>query len=272
MKIDFNNDIFVSVYDNCPLWSSQFGFTILDKIDFTESAVVLDVGTGTGFPALEIAERMGNESTVYGLDHWGAALKRAEIKAEQLDIKNVIFTNASVFEIPHENNFFDFIVSNNCLNNVAEYDKALKECHRVLKPDGKIIQTFNLPETMKEFYDIFTALLSEKGMQAELKNLNNQIFGKRKSTKNTINATQEAGFYIHESTEHCFPWRFRNGTSLFNHSFVKMAWLSDWHTIVNESQRTSFFTELEKNLNDYATKNKGLNFKIPYACIVAKKL
>lgn len=267
--VDFNNDLFVSVYDNCPLWSSQFGFTILDKIDFKENAVVLDVGTGTGFPALEIAERMGNESTVYGIDHWGTALKRAKIKADQLDVNNIIFSNASVLEMPYDDNFFDLIVSNNCLNNIPEYDVALKECYRVLKPDGKIIQTFNLPETIKEFYEVFKALLSEKEMRDELEKLDNHIFSNRKSTAYTVKATEEAGFYVHEVTEHCFPWRFRNGTSLFNHSFVKMAWLSGWHNIINESQRTSFFMELEKKLNAYAAENNGLNFKIPYACIVA---
>ena len=67
MKIDFGDDVFVSVYDNCPLWSSQFGYTILDKIDFMDNLTVLDIGTGTGFPAIEIAERMGNKSVVYAM-------------------------------------------------------------------------------------------------------------------------------------------------------------------------------------------------------------
>ena len=271
MKIDFNDDIFVSVYDNCPLWSSQFGYTILDKIDFKENANVLDIGTGTGFPAIDIAERMGNKSVVYAIDHWSTALKRAEIKASQLDVNNVIFKNASVLDIPFEDNFFDLVVSNNCLNNVYEYDKALKECYRVLKPGGRIVQTFNLPDTFHEFYDIFKALLSEKEMTNEIETLNNYIVENRKSTEFTEKATEQAGLRVVEATEHSFLWRFYNGTSLFNYSFVKMVWLSSWQNIIKESQRESFFSEFEKRLNIYAQENKGLNLKIPYSCVIAEK-
>ena len=271
MKIDFNDDVFTSVYDSCPFWSSQFVYTVLDKIEFMEDALVLDIGTGTGVPAIEIAERMGNKSVVYAIDNWNTALKRAEIKASQLDVKNVIFKNASALDLPFEESFFNLVISNNCLNNVAEYDVALKECRRVLKTGGRIIQIFNLPESLRNFYDIFRALLLEKGMTLEIEALNNHIYEKRKSTEFTVRATEQAGFSIVEATEHCFPWRFYNGTSMLNYSFIKMAWLPSWQGIINEPQREIFFTELEEKLNIYARENNGLNLKIPYACIVAEK-
>ena len=272
MNIDFNNNVFTSVYDSCPFWSSQFVYTVLDKIILSEDAFVLDVGTGTGVPAIEIAERMGKNSVVYAIDHWETALRRAELKASQLDVKNVIFKKASVLDIPYQDGFFDCVVSNNCLNNVADFDEALNECHRVLKTGGRLIQMFNLPESLKEFYDIYRELLSEKEMVDEIDALNRHIFEKRKSTAFTAEATIRAGFNIVEATEHCFPWRFYNGTSLLNYSFVKMAWLPNWQKIVNESQRDKLFTELEEKLNVFAKYNNGLNLKIPYACIVADKL
>ena len=271
MTIDFNDDVFTSMYDSCPFWSSQFVYTILDKIILRENAVVLDVGTGTGVPAIEIAERMGKNTIVYAIDHWEAALKRAEAKALQLDVKNVIFKKASVLDIPFQDGFFDCVVSNNCLNNVDEFDAALNEYHRVLKVGGRMIQAFNLPESLKEFYDVYQNLLMEKRMMAEIDALNNHIFEKRKSTAFTAEATIRAGFSIVEATEHCFSWRFYNGTSLLNYSFVKMGWLSGWQKIVNASQRDKLFTELEAKLNIFARDNNGLNLKIPYACIVAEK-
>ena len=271
MKIDFNNDAFISVYDNCPLWSSQFVYTVLDKIALMEDAIVLDIGTGTGVPAIEIAERMGYKSVVYAIDHWSGALKRAEIKASQLDVKNVIFKNDSVLGMNFKDKYFDYVISNNCLNNIDEYDVALKECNRVLKSGGKIIQAFNLPESLQEFYDVFKALLLEKGMLLEIETLNNHIYQKRKSTEHTVRATEQAGFSIVEATEHYFPWRFYNGTSLLNYSFVKMAWLPNWQSIIEEPQREAFFTEFEERLNIYARENNGLNLKIPYSCVVAEK-
>jgi ubiquinone/menaquinone biosynthesis C-methylase UbiE len=176
-------------------------------------------------PAIEIAERMGNKSTVYAIDHWDTALKRAEIKASQLDVNNVIFKNASVLDMPFNDSYFDLVVSNNCLNNIAEYDSALKECCRVLKSGGRLIQMFNLPDTLREFYDVYRMLLIEKGMSQEIEKLNNHIHEKRKDTEYTVKETEKAGFGIIDISAHCFPWRFNNGTSLLNYSFVKIAWL-----------------------------------------------
>ncbi|MDR2572069.1 MAG: class I SAM-dependent methyltransferase [Oscillospiraceae bacterium] len=271
MTIDFTDDEFVSVYDNCPLWSAQFVNTVLDKLVFIEDAVVLDIGTGTGVPALEIAERMGKKSIIYAIDHWSTALKRAELKATHLGVKNVVFKNASALDTTFQDDYFDYVISNNCLNNIDDYDVALNECYRVLKPGGRIIQIFNLPESLQEFYDVFKTLLVEKGMSLEVEALYNHIHQKRKSTENTIKATEQVGFKVVDISEHCFPWRFNNGTSLLNYSFVQMAWLPSWHQIVSETQRDAFFSELEKRLNIYAGENNGLNLKIPYACVVAKK-
>ena len=271
MSIDFSDDAFVNVYDNCPLWSSQFGYTIMDNIDFRRDTIVLDVGTGTGFPAIEIAERIGNNSIVYAIDLWETVLKRAAVKASQHDVRNIVFQNASVLDMPFADGFFDLVVSNNCLNNVPEYDEALKECHRVLKTGGRIIQTFNLPDSFQEFYDVFRALLIEKEMTDEIKALNKHIFEKRKSIDYTVKKIEQAGFSVTAISEHSFSWRFCNGTSLLNYSFVKIAFLSGWKEIVNESQREEFFFELEQKLNAYARENGELNLKIPYACIVAEK-
>ena len=271
MSYDFSDNVFVSAYDGCPFWSSQFGLTIMNKIDFKESAVVLDVGTGTGFPAIEIAERMGNEATVYAIDIWDAGLKRAETKAEELGIENIVFKNASVLSLPFDEEFFDLIISNNCLNNIPEYDKALRECYRVLKREGVLIQTFNLPDTFKEFYDIFRDLLLEKNMLREIEALNNHIFDKRKNTVFTLDAAEKTGFKIMNASEYSFLWRFYNGTSLLNHSFVKMAWLSEWQCIIDISLRETFFSDLEYKLNAYANENHGLSLTIPYSCVTIAK-
>lgn len=112
----------------------------------------------------------------------------------------------------------------------------------------------------------------EKEMTLEIETLHKHIHQKRKGTEYTVKATEKAGFSIVEATEHCFPWRFYNGTSLLNYSFVKMAWLPNWQQIISETQREAFFSELEERLNIYASKNNGLNLKIPYSCVVAEKL
>ena len=56
-KLNWEHPKMVSVIDDMPLWSAPFGFMLLDRIPFEPGMTVLDVGFGTGFPLLEIAQR-----------------------------------------------------------------------------------------------------------------------------------------------------------------------------------------------------------------------
>ncbi|PON19754.1 hypothetical protein C2W62_01070 [Candidatus Entotheonella serta] len=73
--LDFTYDIrdpdLVSVFDELSLWSSMFGLMLLEYIPLsTDIRHVLDVGCGTGFPMLELAQRLGPTCTVSGIDPW----------------------------------------------------------------------------------------------------------------------------------------------------------------------------------------------------------
>ena len=56
------------IYDELPLWSAPFGLPLLDTIRLRKGINILDIGSGAGFPLLEIAERSGKTAVVYGID------------------------------------------------------------------------------------------------------------------------------------------------------------------------------------------------------------
>ena len=58
-SIDLNDATVVSAYDELPLWSAMAGLLLLEHVPLRPDMVVLDIGCGTGFPALELAERLG---------------------------------------------------------------------------------------------------------------------------------------------------------------------------------------------------------------------
>ena len=58
----------VSARDELPLWSAPFGLALLEAVALRPGITVLDVGFGTGFPALELAERLGPAGRVIGVD------------------------------------------------------------------------------------------------------------------------------------------------------------------------------------------------------------
>ena len=56
---DLTDPATVALYDELPIWSAPFGLPLLDAVELRPGLTVLDVGCGTGFPLLELAERLG---------------------------------------------------------------------------------------------------------------------------------------------------------------------------------------------------------------------
>ena len=51
---------FVETFDEVPLWSASFGLLLLKHVELKPDLKVVDIGSGAGFPLIELAERLGN--------------------------------------------------------------------------------------------------------------------------------------------------------------------------------------------------------------------
>lgn len=97
---------------------------------------VLDLGSGTGYPALLDAQVVGPSGSVLGMDLAEQMLAAAARKANRLGLDNVSFKPGDVTSLPFEPNSFDAVTSRFCLMFLPEIPKAAAEIARVLKPGG----------------------------------------------------------------------------------------------------------------------------------------
>jgi ubiquinone/menaquinone biosynthesis C-methylase UbiE len=97
---------------------------------------ILDLGSGTGYPALLGAQTVGPSGSVIGLDLAEQMLAAARRKATTLGLANVTFRTGDVTALPFEANSFDAVTSRFCLMFLPEIPKASAEIARVLKPGG----------------------------------------------------------------------------------------------------------------------------------------
>jgi ubiquinone/menaquinone biosynthesis C-methylase UbiE len=102
-------------------------------------------------------------------------------------------------------------VSNNGINNVADLEKVLSECSRILKPGGQFVMTMNLNNTMLEFYTILEEILLESDMKAEIATMNQQIYKKRKPLNAFVEIVEKHGFAIKEIDHDQFDYKFIDG-------------------------------------------------------------
>lgn len=224
LKIKFDPDKMVDVLDEVPLWSAPFGLKLLDFVNYKRNIHALDIGFGTGFPLTELAMRLGDGSTVYGIDPWKNAISRTKKKRIRYMINNVVIIEGEAESIPLENGFIDLIVSNNGINNVKDSDTVLSECSRVIKPCGQFIFTMNLENSMFEFYNLFESVLSEMNLRQEKVRMQHHISYSRPPLDNILSQLQKHGFEIIDLEHDQFDYKFADGTAMFRHYFIR------WHS------------------------------------------
>jgi ubiquinone/menaquinone biosynthesis C-methylase UbiE len=97
---------------------------------------LLDLGSGTGYPALLGAQTVGPSGSVIGLDLAEQMLAAARRKATALGLANVTFRTGDATTLPFEANSFDAVTSRFCLMFLPEIPKTTAEIARVLRPGG----------------------------------------------------------------------------------------------------------------------------------------
>lgn len=260
---------FVSTYDELPLWSAKFGLMLLEHIDYRPNTTIVDIGTGTGFPLMEVASRFGDSCTCYGVDVWENALERAEQKIKNYGLQNVQLINSSAASLPFEDNSIDLIISNLGINNFENPSEVFKECYRVLKPEGRLALTTNLNGHWGAFYQVFQDTLTELGEHKLAQQLKADE-ERRGDTNSTTALFTNADFTINKVVEDSFTMKFANGSAFLNHHFVKLGWLGTWRALLKGADETTIFTKLENKLNEIAAKD-GLHLNVPMAFIEGVK-
>ena len=104
-----------------------------------EACSLLDVATGTGDVLMEAFEQ-NKASMAVGIDLSKQMLKRAKEKFQRSPFTSqVSFIEASALDLPFEEEFFDAATISYGIRNVQDVDLALREMHRVLKEEGKVL-------------------------------------------------------------------------------------------------------------------------------------
>ena len=228
----------------------------LDKYTLNTNGIMLDVGCGEGRHIFGIMQQNPLMQCI-GLDMDKKSLKKAEegyAYFKTLSQAGAEFIIGSAYSIPLPNNSVDIVICSEVLEHLHEYNDAINEIHRVLKPGGK-------------FYASVPASWPEKICWALSKDYQNQPGGHLRifNQKSLIEEIKLSGFnYLSSEKFHsihspywwlrCLFWKSQDSNFFVNkykkllekHILEKPKFLDSIDKFLNPIMGKSFAMYLEK--------------------------
>lgn len=119
----------------------------LGLFGFSPGMVVLDLGCGTGLFTAEMARMVGATGTIHAVDLQQPLLDVAQQRIETAGVSaQVHFHHAAAYQLPLEPNSVDLAIVIATLPQIPDRLRALREVRRVLKPEGRLAISEELPD------------------------------------------------------------------------------------------------------------------------------
>ncbi|WP_405101803.1 demethylmenaquinone methyltransferase [Oceanobacillus sp. FSL H7-0719] len=139
--------VFEKIYENYDAMNSVISFQqhkvwrndVMERMHVEQGTKALDVCCGTGDWSIALANAVGENGQVIGLDFSKNMLSIAEEKRNALQVEQLELMHGNAMELPFEDNTFDYVTIGFGLRNVPDYMTVLKEMYRVVKPNGKVV-------------------------------------------------------------------------------------------------------------------------------------
>ena len=155
--------VFETISDNYDQMNSVISFQqhikwrkkTMKAMNVQKGSQALDVCCGTGDWSIALAEAVGPNGKVTGLDFSKNMLTVGEEKVKKLGLKNVELIHGNAMELPFQDNTFDYVTIGFGLRNVPDYDQVLREMYRVVKPGGLVVCLETSQPTLFGFRQVY---------------------------------------------------------------------------------------------------------------------
>ncbi|HEY96171.1 MAG TPA: methyltransferase domain-containing protein [Dehalococcoidia bacterium] len=133
-------DTYFPAYDKLE-FPRQVAERMVIKAKLTPKQRVLDVACGTGWATMAAAKAIGVNGIIIGVDVENSWLDIAREKAEKAGLSNIEYHRGEADALDFDDDSFDAVLCASSIMLFNDIPKALREWHRILKPDGIVAFT-----------------------------------------------------------------------------------------------------------------------------------
>jgi ubiquinone/menaquinone biosynthesis C-methylase UbiE len=118
----------------------------LKDFDLTSGQRVLEIGPGTGYYSAEAALRVGSTGRLICLDIQKEMLVEVRARLGRLGFGRSDLVQADAAALPFQSSSFDHVFLVGVLGEIPDRGHAVGEFHRVLRTDGRLSVSEQLPD------------------------------------------------------------------------------------------------------------------------------
>jgi len=231
-ELAYRYDLFIT-----PDWRDRFDTLIDENARVPAEGRILDVNTGTGAYALELAGKLHGKGEVVAVDPDPERLELARAKALVKKIDDITFKEASATALPFGDGEFDAVIGDASMVPSDEVDEVLSEMLRVAKPGAKVALKLATYGSFDEFFSIYWEALLGLDLVEKVWASLEAMIKERRTASDSVERAKELGLREVESLTTKEEFAFESGAEFLESPLIKDNFLSAWFSIIPEEER-----------------------------------
>lgn len=231
-ELAYRYDLFIT-----PDWRDRFDTLINENAELPAEGRILDVNTGTGAHALELAEKMRGKGEVVAVDPDPERLQIARAKAAVKKIEDISFREASATALPFGGGEFDVVIGDASMVPPEQTDEVLAEMLRVAKPGANVVFKTITYGSFDEFFSIYWEALHGLGLVERVWASLEAVIKERRTVSDSVERAKKLGLREVESLTSKEEFAFESGSEFLQSPLIKDNFLSAWLSIIPEERR-----------------------------------
>jgi SAM-dependent methyltransferase len=111
---------------------------LAERMSLAPGMTVVEIGPGKGTYTVAMARRVLPKGKVYAVDIQESVIEGLKTRIVRERTRNIFPRIADAYHLSFQNESVDRVVAITCLPEIPEPVRVLRECRRILKPDGLI--------------------------------------------------------------------------------------------------------------------------------------
>jgi ubiquinone/menaquinone biosynthesis C-methylase UbiE len=226
-ELAYRYDLFIT-----PDWRDRFDTLINENIEMPTEGRILDVNSGTGAHAIELAERMRGKGEVIALDTNAERIELARAKSQVKRVEEVTFEQGGALPLRFADREFDGVIGDASMLRARDIEPLLTELVRVAELDAPVVLKLATYGSFGEFFSVYWEALHDVGIDEQVWSKLEALINERPTISDAEQMGARAGLLDLKSFSSKEEFTFESGAAFLDSPLIKDTFLDEWLAII----------------------------------------